>query len=232
MGCCYCPCCQQESKHWFREIALPLLRGRAVVHLGPPCSKRWCGDLPFPEYGYPHWWRPRGNVLLLSSREPTPDSPCSGCCVFIKDLLFPAEYEAAMDRRFGLDPGTLFRGLKKVGRVTASRFVSIVVPPCPLCIQASDLALEFYSNMQIWIFIVNFSLLFWTRTRDCLGVSGSKNHNQSFVPFLDHWLKCISLVTSLDNPLFYFLPLKPWSTLTLPAAFSPFFLLLGDLDNA
>lgn len=105
-------------------------------------------------------------MLLLSSREPTPDSSCSGCCVLIKGLLFPAEYEAAMDRRFGLDPGTLFRGLKKVGGVTASRFVVIVVPSCPLGIQASDLALGVYSNVQIWIFIVNFSLMFLMRRRE------------------------------------------------------------------
>lgn len=121
----------------------------------------------------------------MSSREPIPDSSCSGSCVLIKGLLFPAEYEAAMDRRFGLDPGTLFPGLKKVGGVTVSCFVAIIMSPCPLHIQASDSALEVYSNMQIWIFIVNFSLMFLTRKRGWLGVSGSKKHNQSFVPFLD-----------------------------------------------
>lgn len=87
-------------------------------------------------------------MLLLSIREPTPDSSCCGCCVFIKGLLFPVEYEAAMDRRFGLDPGTLFRGLKKVGGVTMSCFVAIIMSSCPLHIQVSDIALEIYSNIR------------------------------------------------------------------------------------
>lgn len=103
-----------------------------------------------------------------------------------------------------------------------------IVCPCPLHIQASDLASEIYSNMQIWVFIVNFSLMFLMRKRDWLGVSRSKNHNQSFARFLEPCLKCLSFATSLDNPLFYCLALKLWSTLTLSAAFPPFFLSLGD----
>lgn len=178
------------------------------MQLGSPPSEQGCGDLPFPGYGYPHWWRPHGKVLLLSSKEPTPDSSCSGCCVLIKGLLFPTEYEAAMDRRFGLDPGTLFEGLKKVGGVTVSCFVGMIMPPCPLCIQASDLALEVYSDMQICILIVNFSLMFLMGKRDWLGVPGSKNQNQSSVPFLDPWLKCLSFARYLDNPIFYCLALK------------------------
>lgn len=130
-------------------VKTPVLGNCFAITMGVPhLVSSVCGDLPFPGCRYPHWWTPCGNVLLLSSREPTPDSSCCGYCVLIKGLLFPAEYEAAMDRRFGLDPGTLFRGLKKVGGVTVSCFVVIITSPCPLHIQVSDLALEVYSNVR------------------------------------------------------------------------------------
>lgn len=69
-------------------------------------------------------------MLLLSSRDHIPNSPFSGCRVLSKGLFFSAEYEAAMDRKFGLEPGTLFQGLKKVGWVTGTStfyFVAIML---------------------------------------------------------------------------------------------------------
>lgn len=175
--------------------------------------------MPFPGSECPHQQRQCGNVLLLSSRGHIPDCSCSGCGVLSKGLFFSAEHEAAMDRRFGLEPGTLFRGLKKVGWVTDTTifyFVAIARISCfhVLCSPKLLIWLQrFVVTLQIWIFIANFSLLL-VRKRDLLGVSRSKNHNQSFVSFPDPWPKYFSFIMSLSL-LIYCLALKAVTTLDI-----------------
>lgn len=136
---------------------------------------------------------------------------CSGCCVLSKGLLFSAEYEAAMDRKFGLEPGTLFQGLKKVGWVTGTSTFYFVAIMQTLCLRSScspELLIWLQRFVLMWIVIVNFSLFVSKEEEGLLSVSRSENHNQYFVSFLDLWPKCFSFVTSLSNLLFYCLALK------------------------
>lgn len=170
-------------------------------------------------------------MLLLNSRGHLSDSSLLWCYVLSQSLFFSAEYEAAMDRKFGLEPGTLFQGLKKVGWVTGtstSYFVAIMQTLCLRSFCSPELLIWLQRFELMGIFIVNFSLFLSKEEEGLLSVSRSENHNQYFVSFLDLWPKSFSFVTSLNNFLFYCLALKAMITLDVSCNLFPLFPVTGQ----